>query len=109
MISRFLKKAVAVSDGSDNEFLSLARDVSQTGSDGLIVSAVAGSNATDEASKYESNATTEMPKPKADLHMRIDRDILEYFRKSGKGYQTRINAVLRSYVNHMRSRETAED
>jgi len=56
VISRFLKKAVAVSDGSDNEFLSLARDVSQTGSDGLIVSAVDGSNATDEASKYESNA-----------------------------------------------------
>ena len=56
-----------------------------------------------------ANATTEMPKPKADLHMRIDRDILDYFRKTGKGYQTRINAVLRSYVDHMRSREGAED
>jgi hypothetical protein len=36
---------------------SLARAMCRkTGSDGLIVSAVAGSNATDEASKYESNA-----------------------------------------------------
>ncbi|HEX3881455.1 MAG TPA: BrnA antitoxin family protein [Stellaceae bacterium] len=44
----------------------------------------------------------DLPKPKADLHMRVDRDVLEYFRNTGKGYQTRINAVLRSYVNQMR-------
>jgi uncharacterized protein (DUF4415 family) len=44
------------------------------------------------------NASIELPKPKAVLNMRIDRDILDYFRKTGKGYQTRINAVLRSYV-----------
>lgn len=43
-------------------------------------------------------ATVEMPKPKAVLNMRVDQDILEYFRKMGKGYQTRINAILRSYV-----------
>jgi len=45
--------------------------------------------------------TVELPKPKADLHMRIDRDVLDYFRM-GRGYQTRINAVLRSYVERMR-------
>lgn len=50
------------------------------------------------------NATTEMPKPKAELHMRVDGDVLDYFRKTGKGYQTRINAVLRSYVSQMRKR-----
>jgi uncharacterized protein (DUF4415 family) len=44
------------------------------------------------------NATVEMPRPKAVLNMRIDKDILDYFRKTGKGYQTLINAVLRSYV-----------
>jgi uncharacterized protein (DUF4415 family) len=48
-----------------------------------------------------ANATTEMPKPKVDLHMRVDRDVLDFFRKGGRGYQTRINAVLRSYVNQM--------
>lgn len=47
-------------------------------------------------------ATIELPKAKADLHMRVDRDVLDFFRKSGKGYQTRINAVLRSYVSRMR-------
>jgi uncharacterized protein (DUF4415 family) len=44
------------------------------------------------------NVTVEMPQPKAVLNIRIDKDVLEYFRKKGKGYQTLINAVLRSYV-----------
>jgi uncharacterized protein (DUF4415 family) len=48
------------------------------------------------------SATVEMPQPKVVLKMRIDRDVLEYFRKMGKGYQTRINAVLRSYMDRMR-------
>ncbi|MGH7084249.1 MAG: BrnA antitoxin family protein [Acetobacteraceae bacterium] len=48
------------------------------------------------------SATIELPKPKASLHMRIDRDVLEFFRKTGRGYQTRINAVLRSYVERAR-------
>jgi uncharacterized protein (DUF4415 family) len=43
-----------------------------------------------------------LPQPKADLHMRIDRDVLDFFRKTGRGYQTRINAVLRSYVERAR-------
>jgi uncharacterized protein (DUF4415 family)/uncharacterized DUF497 family protein len=48
------------------------------------------------------SATVELPQPKADLHMRVDQDVLDFFRKTGKGYQTRINAVLRSYVTRMR-------
>jgi len=44
------------------------------------------------------NATVDMPQPKAVLNMRVDRDILEFFKKKGRGYQTKINAVLRSYV-----------
>jgi uncharacterized protein (DUF4415 family) len=48
------------------------------------------------------SVSIEFPKPKADLHMRIDRDVLEFFRKTGRGYQTRINAMLRSYVQRAR-------
>ena len=44
----------------------------------------------------------ELPMPKADLHMRVDRDVLDWFKRHGRGYQTRINAVLRSYVARMR-------
>ncbi len=45
-------------------------------------------------------ATIDMPRPKATLNMRVDRDVLEFFKKTGRGYQTRINAILRSYFEH---------
>lgn len=38
------------------------------------------------------------PAPKARVTMRIDQDILNFFKAAGPGYQTRIQAVLRSYV-----------
>lgn len=30
--------------------------------------------------------------------IRLDKDLLSWFRASGQGYQTRINAILRSYM-----------
>ena len=53
-----------------------------------------------------STASFEMPQPKAVLNMRVDRDVLDFFRRDGRGYQTRINAVLRSYVEQMRDGRT---
>lgn len=35
---------------------------------------------------------------KTDVHIRIDSDVLEWFKEQGKGYQTKINAVLRAYA-----------
>ncbi len=35
--------------------------------------------------------------PKERLTVRFDRDVVEWFRAGGRGYQTRMNAVLRSY------------
>ena len=32
------------------------------------------------------------------ITMRVKRSVLEYFKAPGKGYQTRINRVLESYV-----------
>jgi len=37
------------------------------------------------------------PRNKESVHLRLDPDVLEWFRRQGPGYQTRINAVLRSY------------
>jgi len=37
-----------------------------------------------------------------DLHMCTDRDVLDFFRKTGRGYQTRINAVVCSDVEQAR-------
>lgn len=33
------------------------------------------------------------------MSVRIDNDVVEWFKSQGKGYQTRMNAVLRSYMN----------
>ncbi len=36
---------------------------------------------------------------KAQLTLRLDSDVLEWFRKQGQGYQTKINALLRAYMD----------
>ncbi len=36
--------------------------------------------------------------PKQQLTLRVDRDVLEWYRSQGPGYQTRINALLRAYM-----------
>jgi uncharacterized protein (DUF4415 family) len=36
--------------------------------------------------------------PKEAVSIRLDADILDFFRTQGAGYQTRINAVLRAYM-----------
>jgi uncharacterized protein (DUF4415 family) len=36
---------------------------------------------------------------KAQLTLRLDSDVLEWFRKQGRGYQTKINALLRAYMD----------
>jgi uncharacterized protein (DUF4415 family) len=38
------------------------------------------------------------PEPKKLLSLRIDADVVDYFRSQGPGYQTWMNAVLRAYV-----------
>ena len=39
---------------------------------------------------------------KDNISLRVDHDVLEWFREQGRGYQTRINAVLRAYVQTVR-------
>ena len=62
----------------------------------------------DDAMEPIDWATTELPAPerKAHTNLRIDADVLAFFRKQGRGYQTRINAVLRSYVDQMGRRKS---
>jgi uncharacterized protein (DUF4415 family) len=45
--------------------------------------------------------TTDLPRPRRKAHasLRIDADVLEWFRAQGRGYQTKINAILRSYFD----------
>ena len=45
-----------------------------------------------------SKAVLIVPPKKKAISIRVDQDVLSYFRRQGAGYQRRINAVLRSYV-----------
>ena len=49
--------------------------------------------------EFWKNARAVMPVSKMAIHIRVDSDVLEWFKSQGKGYQTRMNAVLRSYMN----------
>lgn len=49
-------------------------------------------------SEFWGAAVVNPPMVKRQVTLRIDPDIVEFFKNSGNGYQTRINAVLRSYV-----------
>ncbi len=39
---------------------------------------------------------------KSKVSLRLDTEVLEWFRSEGKGYQTRINAVLRAHMRKIR-------
>ena len=40
---------------------------------------------------------------KSQVTLRIDADVLEWFKGTGKGYQTRINTLLRTYMEESQS------
>lgn len=48
--------------------------------------------------------TVTIPPPKEQPTIRFDRDIVAWFRGQGRGYQTRMNAVLRAYVDTQKRR-----
>ena len=46
---------------------------------------------------FFKDAQLQLPNKQA-VTMRLDSDVLEWFKKQGKGYQTRINQLLRKYM-----------
>ena len=49
-----------------------------------------------------SKAVVVIPPKKKAISIRVDEDVLDYFKKQGAGYQRRMNAVLRSYMQQKR-------
>ncbi|WP_428534620.1 BrnA antitoxin family protein [Rhodopila sp.] len=43
-----------------------------------------------------------IPARKQDIHIRLDADVLSWFKGTGRSYQTRINNVLRAFVQSRR-------
>ena len=53
--------------------------------------------------EFWQSARVVMPPPgKAAVKLRVDRDVLDWFRAQGKGHVSRMNAVLRSYMEAQR-------
>jgi uncharacterized protein (DUF4415 family) len=53
--------------------------------------------------RFWKNAMLLTPRGKKQVTLRLDAEVLDFFRKDGKGYQTRINNVLRAFVEaHVR-------
>jgi uncharacterized protein (DUF4415 family) len=51
-----------------------------------------------------SEAVLVIPPKKKAISIRVDEDVLDYFKKDGAGYQRRMNAVLRSYMQQKRKK-----
>ena len=47
---------------------------------------------------FFKNVALRLPQRKKPVALRLDPDIVDWFKRQGKGYQTRINAVLRLYM-----------
>jgi uncharacterized protein (DUF4415 family) len=51
-----------------------------------------------------SKAILVLPPKKKAISIRVDEDVLDYFKNDGAGYQRRMNAVLRSYMQQKRKK-----
>jgi uncharacterized protein (DUF4415 family) len=51
-----------------------------------------------------SKAVLVIPPKKKAISIRVDEDVLDYFKEEGAGYQRRMNAVLRSYMEQKRKK-----
>jgi uncharacterized protein (DUF4415 family) len=58
---------------------------------------------------WETTVEVGLPRAKEAVHIRLDADVLAWFRAIGPGYQTRINAVLQSFVKEKRRAEKRLD
>jgi len=49
--------------------------------------------------EFWRRARVVMPPGKTSVHLRLDSDIVDWFKARGRGHLTRMNAVLRAYVD----------
>ena len=53
---------------------------------------------------FWDNAKVLLPETKQQITLRLDPEVIRFFKRTGKGYQSRMGAVLRSYVEAKRKR-----
>jgi len=65
------------------------------------IAATSPEDLSDLPSDFWDDAEVVWPQRKEAISLRVDQDVLKWFRSGGPRYQTRMNAVLRSYVRAM--------
>lgn len=55
-----------------------------------------------------SKAVLVVPTKKKAISIRLDEDVVDFFKAQGEGYQTRMNAVLRHYMESTKKPDAAE-
>jgi uncharacterized protein (DUF4415 family) len=63
-------------------------------------SAIDTSDISELDASFWSQAKQVKPLTKQAISLRVDSDVLDWFKSQGKGYQSLMNAVLRSYVEY---------
>ena len=59
--------------------------------------------------EFWKDARLVMPEGKKPVTLRLDRDVLEWFKTQGRRYQSRMNAVLRLYMEACRKPDPTSD
>ncbi len=52
-----------------------------------------------------TDATIGLPPSKTSIHASFDRDVINFFKRGGRGYQTRMNDVLRRYMTDQQTKK----
>ncbi|MCI0525365.1 MAG: BrnA antitoxin family protein [Acidobacteria bacterium] len=56
--------------------------------------------------EFFKKATLRLPTRKETITIRVDADVLSWFKRQGKGYQSRMNAVLKMFVEAQKAQKT---
>ncbi len=59
--------------------------------------------------EWFKNAVVVWPQGKRQMSMRFDGEVLTYFRSLGPGFQSKMNAVLRAYVEAQKAKVSGND
>ena len=66
--------------------------------DALKDSEIDFSDIPEQGKAFFKRAELKLPEPKTAVTIRLDRQVLNWFKTKGPGYQTRINALFRAYM-----------
>jgi uncharacterized protein (DUF4415 family) len=76
------------------------KELLELSEDEVMAAASSDPDALPTDSAFWADATLVMPKNKEQITLKLDADVIQFFKAGGKGYNTRINAVLKSFKEH---------